>query len=187
VASDFRQDMLDGKWGIKFQREQAYQNLQFNDAIIDLTKKIAAEKTSTPKFIYTHLMLPHSPYYFDSKGHPSPLSKFTGKNRWNEKDYIEYLQYSNGKILELVDHILSFSYSPPIIIILSDHGFRREQENVNPLHEFINLNAVYFPDKNYQLLYDSITNCNEFRVVFNSYFNQHLPLLKDSTVNLRGE
>jgi len=70
-------------------------------------------------------------------------------------------------------------------MILSDHGFRYEDKNFHPANEFMNLNAVYFPDKNYKEVYDSITNVNEFRVIFNKYFDQQLPILRDTIINLR--
>lgn len=186
LTDDFRQDILDGKLGLKKLRKKlAYENLEFNDKIISLTSEIASEQNNQPKFVYTHLMMPHYPYYYDSKGNPLPIEKLGGLNRVNAKDYIEYLQYSNKRLLELTDHILASSPSPPIIIILSDHGFRHPEKNVDPSYDFINLNSVYFPDKDYSGFYDSITNVNMFRIVFNKYFKQNLQLLKDSTISLR--
>jgi len=186
LTGDFRQDILDGKLGLKkLQKKIAYDNLHFNDRIMDLTTKIAAEKINEPKFVYTHLMLPHFPYYFDSKGDPMPIEKLGGLNRVNANDYIEYLQYGNKRLLELIDNILKNSISPPLIIVLSDHGFRHPEKKVDPAYDFINLNAVYFPDGNYSRFYDSISNVNQFRVIFNQYFGQQLPMLKDSTTSLR--
>jgi hypothetical protein len=186
LKDDFRQDILDGKLGLKkLQQEIAYDNLHFNDEILDLTAKIAAEKINEPKFVYTHLMMPHYPYYFDSKGNPLPIEKLGGLNRTNAKDYTEYLQYGNKRLLELIDKILAGSVSPPLIIVLSDHGFRHPEKNVDPAYDFINLNAVYFPDGNYSRFYDGISNVNQFRLIFNQYFGQQLPMLKDSTTSLR--
>ena len=186
LKNDFRQDILDGKLGMKkFQNKIAYDNLYFNDKIIDLTAKIAAEKTNEPKFVYTHLMMPHYPYYFDSKGNPLPIEKLGGLKRVNANDYIEYLQYGNKRLLELIDNILRGSVSPPLIIVLSDHGFHYPEKKADPAYDFLNLNAVYFPDVNYSQLYDSISNVNQFRLIFNQYFGQRLPMLKDSTTNLR--
>lgn len=185
MADDFRQDVLDGKFGLKkLQKKIAYDNLYFNDEIMDITAKIAAERTDKPKFVYTHLMMPHYPYYFDSKGNPLPIAKLGGLKRVKANDYVEYLQYGNKRLLELIDNILSNSVSPPLIIILSDHGFRHQEKNVDPAYDFINLNAVYTPDRNYSQFYEGISNMNEFRVIFNQYFGQRLPMLKDSTTNL---
>jgi hypothetical protein len=51
-------------------------------------------------------------------------------------------------------------------------------------YDFMNLNAVYLPNHNYAGLYDSITNVNQFRAVFNNLFHVQLPLLKDSTIDV---
>jgi hypothetical protein len=45
------------------------------------------------------------------------------------------------------------------------------------------LNAIYMPRKNYDILYDSITPVNTFRVIFNSYFSQNYELLDDRNYN----
>jgi hypothetical protein len=186
IWKDLENDIIDGKYPFEnLRRKLIYENLDFNDRILKLTSEISAQETGFPKFVYTHLMIPHYPYYFDSKGQPLPIERLTDLNKSNANDYIEYLQYGNKKLLKLVDDILANAQSPPIIVILSDHGFRHPEKSVDPVYDFINLNAVYFPEKNYGQFYDTITNVNQFRVIFNSCFYQHLPLLKDSSTNLR--
>ena len=95
--------------------------------------------------------------------------------------YIGYLQYSNSKFLELIDFILSHSKKPPIIIFMGDHGFRHFTTNVDHRYYFMNLNAVYLPGRQYDGFYKGISAVNQFRIIFNNPFKQHLPLLKDST------
>jgi len=181
VVRDFRSDILTGKFGVKAQKKIAYEYLHFNDTILDLTRNIAGQQSAAPKFVYTHLMMPHYPYYFDGKGNPLPLEKLSGIRKTTSNDYIEYLKYTNRRLLELVDNILATSPTPPVIMLLGDHGFQIKTDHT---YDFINLNAVYFPDKNYSGFYDTITNVNQFRIIFNTYFDQHLPLLKDSTINV---
>ncbi len=41
------------------------------------------------------------------------------------------------------------------------------------------LNAYYFPGRESDLLYESITPVNTFRIVFNEYFDGQYPLLED--------
>lgn len=184
LANDFQSDILAGKFGTTLQKRNAYENLNFNDTILHLTSTIASKQARSPKFVYSHLIMPHYPYYFDSQGKPLSLEKLTSVKKTSSKDYIEYLQYTNKRILQLVDQILTTSPAPPIIVVLGDHGFQWRGENFDPRNDFINLNAIYFPNKDYGRFYDSISNVNEFRVLFNSYFDQHLPLLKDSATNI---
>lgn len=185
LAKDIRADILSGKLGFKTaQKKIAYEYLHFNDDILKLTRSIAATRSTKPRFVYAHLMMPHYPYYFDSKGNPLPIEKLSGFRNTNSTDYIEYLQYGNEKILELVDHILAASAIPPVIILLSDHGFRHPEKGTKSQYDFMNLNAVYLPGKNDNPFPDSITNVNQFRILFNSCFGQRFPLLKDSTIDL---
>jgi len=77
---------------------------------------------------------------------------------------------------------------PPVIIILSDHGFRHgESENgtwIHPTKEFLqkrlnNFKAYYFPDKERNLLFEETSNVNVFRILFNLYFNDNFEILDD--------
>jgi hypothetical protein len=180
IAEDLRDDILKGRFGSQLRKKLAYENLNFNDNMMTRTIRIAEEKSPAPKFVYTHLMMPHYPYYFDRKGNQLPLDE-VAKFKNDPVAYVEYLQYCNLKLIEMIDLILSASSSPPVIILLSDHGYQAGDGS----GDFINLNTVCFPNKNYELFYDSISAVNEFRVVFNACLNQRLPLLKDSTVNVR--
>ena len=185
LKRDIRSAILEGKLGSREKREEiAYEHLHFNNDILDLIRKMATIKPAIPRFVYAHLMMPHFPYYYDSKGKALPLEKLSGFRHTNANDYIEYLQYCNHQVLALVDHILSNSAQPPIIMLLADHGFRHPGKNVDRKYDFMNLNAIYLPQRNYGGFYDSISNVNHFRVVLNSCFNQQLPLVKDSTVDL---
>jgi hypothetical protein len=185
LGKDVTRDILTGKFGrISLQQKFAYRHLHFNDDIISLTKKIAATPANSARFVYTHLMMPHYPYYFDSAGNALPFEKLTGFQKATVADYTGYLQYTNRRLLELVDYILHNASTPPIIILLSDHGFRHPEINTNGAYDFANLNAVYLPDKNYSGFYNQMTNVNFFRVLLNTCFHQQLPLLPDSTINV---
>jgi hypothetical protein len=185
LKRDLRSAILEGKLGSRAQREKiAYEHLHFNNDIFELTRALAASQHSKPRFVYAHFMMPHYPYYFDSKGRPLPIEKLSGFRNTDAHDYIEYLQYGNREVLELVDHILSRSSTPPIIMLLADHGFRHPEKNSDRKYDFINLNAIFLPQQDYSRFYEGMSNVNHFRIVFNTCFNQQLPLLRDSTIDL---
>ena len=148
--------------------------------IYALTKKESEKPSVVPRFVYTHLMMPHYPYFFNSKGEPYPVENLMEGNQHRTDAYLEYLQYSNKKFLELIDHLLRTSKQPPVILLIGDHGFRHSS-NMDQSYHFMNLNAVFFPDKKYDGFYNGMTNVNQFRVLLNTLFNQQLPMLKDST------
>jgi hypothetical protein len=162
-----------------------YFNKTNNENIYSLTWNLAKEKTSSPKFVYAHLMMPHYPYYFDRNRKEQPFEKLLEGNQSNKEAYIEYLQYSNNKLMELVQHILRSSASPPIIVIAGDHGFRHFTEPVESKYYFLNLVSVHLPSKNYTGFNDSLSGVNLFRAVLNAQYGQRLPFLKDSTSYLK--
>lgn len=158
-----------------------YANRNNNENIYNLTWKLAAKKMAKPKFVYTHLMMPHYPYYFDKNGKEQPFETLLEDNQVNKEAYIEYLQYANKKLLALVDHILKSSATAPIIVLMGDHGFRHFKQPVESKYYFLNLASVHLPSKNYSGFNDSFTGVNFFRAILNPTFNQRLPYLKDST------
>ncbi|MGB3008522.1 MAG: hypothetical protein WBC06_18545, partial [Chitinophagaceae bacterium] len=156
-------------------------DLNNNNKLFSLTIKNASKNTEKPKFTYTHLMMPHHPYYFDSKGNQTPYLQLTEEHSSDKSAFLGYLEYSNKKYLELIDQILTSSKTPPIIILMGDHGFREFKDSVDKKYHFMNLNAVYFPDSNYTGFYKGQSNINQFRIILNSQFGQQMPLLKDSS------
>jgi hypothetical protein len=160
-----------------------YAPLKNNTKLYDLTKNLVLENNNKPKFVYTHLMLPHYPYYFDKYGHSYPYNTLIEGQQINQKHYIEYLQYANNKLIHLITYIQSNTTKPTIIILMSDHGFRHFTTHTERKYQFMNLNAVFLP-KDYKPFPDSLSNVNLFRVLLNNVFHQKLPMLKDSTVFL---
>jgi hypothetical protein len=165
-------------------REDAYSTNQNNETLSSLLLKTATEKTNHPKFVLTHLMIPHYPYYFDKDGHEFPFEQVTEGNQYNKKNYIEYLQYGNKRILAIIDHILKHAATPPVIVLMGDHGFRHFTTAIDPKYYFYNMMAVHLPGRQYAAFDDSLTNVNLFRTVLNTTFNQHLPYLKDTAIIL---
>jgi hypothetical protein len=82
------------------------------------------------------------------------------------------LQFLNKRMLEAAQAIITQSKNPPIIIIQGDHGLDTEVRMAI-------LIAYYFPNDGSRVLYPTITPVNIFRLVFNTYFGQKLPLLPD--------
>lgn len=140
-------------------------------------------KTDTARFVYTHLMLPHEPYFFDDKGQLNPPEIVY---RVDPGLYIKQLVYTNTILKDLVNKLLSDTTRPKIIIIAGDHGYREYDDASKMPKIFANLTACYFPGKDYSRLYDSISPVNLFRVVLNQHFRQDYPLLPDSSIYIKS-
>jgi Sulfatase len=148
----------------------------------DLIKQ-SCSLSGKQKFVYGHFMIPHDPYVFDSSGNIKPaLETVVVKDKKKEIEaYFEQVLYANKIIQELVSHIKNNNKKNTVIIIEGDHGYKSFSEDKLG-YSFQNLNAFYFPDGNYENLYQSISPVNTFRAVLNKYYSAKLPYLKDSTI-----
>lgn len=161
--------------------------MKYEDVNAGFLKEAAAEadrRDRRPKFVYAHFMMPHYPYLFDSLGRRRSDREIYAERETNpDTAYLGYLQYTNRKVVELVGHIRQ--QDPGAVILLcGDHGYRGAANRQNPLFQFRNLNAVYFPDQDYALWAGKVSFVNQFRIVFNQLFHAGYPLLKDSSVLL---
>lgn len=156
----------------------ARQNLQ----MLELTKQEITSSGTQPKFVYTHIVMPHSPFAFDSKGNLRSHAPFYSGQKYADSLYLDQVKFSTNLILEIADEIKNRRGRPLALMVLGDHGYRDDNIVQNRERQFQNLNTYYFSDGDYSQLYDSISPVNNFRVILNKYFKTNLPLLKDSTI-----
>jgi hypothetical protein len=166
-------------------KKRLYLAFNSNKRAIDSTRSIINTRRERPKFVYTHLIMPHFPYYFDSTGKERKLEELGLGMELNIKKYIEYVHYTNRLLLDLTEKIRAHSSKPPVIILVSDHGFREYPDPVDPKYHFINQMSVHLPGGDSASFYNGISNVNLFRMIFNKVLNQKFPLLKDSTSEIR--
>jgi hypothetical protein len=140
----------------------------------------------SPKFVYAHINEPHVPFIFKSDG--SLLNNpdyFRGAQDYPVSEeyfiagYRNQVEFISDRILQTVDAIIRNSTTPPVIIIQGDHGIR----NQNRLQI---LDSYLIPGGESEL-YASITPVNSFRVIFNTLFQSHYPLLEDCSYNSTHE
>jgi hypothetical protein len=125
-----------------------------------------------PKFVYTHLILPHFPYVFGSDG------EFINEEKDNldTEAYRDQLIYTNKRILEIVEKIIHHAPRKSIVVLQGDHGLLLE-----PDYRVAILNAYYLPDGNDYWLYPSISPVNTFRGIFSQYFHTEYDMLEDES------
>jgi len=132
-----------------------------------------------PKFVFAHIISPHPPYLFGANGEPIPEAKLKMSGHvWGQKEnYLKQLIFVSKKVERLVDEILSRSEVPPIIILQADHGTAStfthpdsggwEHPTENMLRERTRIfEAYYLPPDGNNMLYDSVTPVNTFRLIF---------------------
>ncbi|OQP47269.1 hypothetical protein A4H97_07125 [Niastella yeongjuensis] len=143
----------------------------------------AAEKQS-PDFTYLHLVMPHKPFIYDSTGNFANTYNAVKDNKTAGTDglYLQYLVYTNKRMMQYLDQLLTATQGKAVIMVMSDHGYREANKLPGKFFGFTNFNAIYLPNKDYHLWYDSVSNVNQFPLLFNTMFGQQIPLKKDSTV-----
>lgn len=153
------------------------------DAILNLKKSVT--DTASKLFVYTHLMMPHSPYLRDENGRVRNFAEAHNelmKKKYDEP-YIHYLKYSNQVIEELLDTVLSKRQNA-VIILVSDHGNRFKEKKHQQADDFSNFIAVYAPNKNYNGFTDSVSLVNVFRLIMKNQFAQNIELLPNRQINV---
>jgi hypothetical protein len=169
-------------------------NVQREIILMNLDKLCEVPSIAGPKFVFAHILSPHSPYLFDSDGSevdpegPFTLSQtdlaLTGTE--GRVRYRNQLIYINTRVEEVIDAILANSERPPIIILQSDHGpgegFSREDPNQQSLEtRSAILNAYLLPSGCDVNLYPTITPVNTFRIIFNCCFGSSYEMLDEIT------
>lgn len=149
-----------------------------------------------PVFVFAHFGVPRNPFVFNADGSfhqqrtqeeqaadnaRDPQRVAMGlKSSYQAERYINQVAYVNKEVSNLVETILAKSKREPLIIIQSDHGSRialkkREPPPLEVSDLYVNdrmrnFSAFYLPRGGNKLLYDTITQVNTFRIVFNHYF-----------------
>lgn len=155
--------------------------LRNNEKLTGQTLATLRDTTRSPKFVYTHLNMPHYPYYFDSTGKSVPYDVLSDNYGKDTSAFLSYLKYSNNRLLALVDSILLHSKRPPLILLISDHGFREYPYPVDPAITFYNLMALHIPGADPSDWPAGMTNVNLFRTLLRTRWGLDLPNLPDST------
>ena len=181
--SDFEVMLLETSMGLLLIDSTVYFSINIQPAITDVKhnrlytktlftleeiKSIPAEYES-PKFVYTHLLIPHDPYIFGPEGDYIPDETDM------DKGYINSIKFLNSRFLELVDAVIQNSVRPPVIILQSDHGWTWD----SPIYRIAIFNAYYMPEGGGENFYNSISPVNTFRSIFNYYWGTDFQILED--------
>lgn len=144
------------------------------------------KSSSKPRFVMGHYLLPHSPFIFDSAGKSRIWD--THPQWMTDSLYFDQVKYANTLIKDLVTKATAKSDRQKVFILMGDHGLRdfhlKLKDRIRE-KEMMNLMAIYYENREYSSLYDSISPVNIFRTLLNDQFKTKLPILKDSTIFLQ--
>ena len=132
------------------------------------------EEVPSPKFVFAHILLPHEPFVFGADGeavdYPENLATALYKKAYKDQVY-----FLNQQLLAVLNKIIANSSTPPVIIIQGDTGPGR----VSNADRMAIFSAMYLPDKHDLSLPITLTPVNDFRLIFDQYYNGSLELLED--------
>lgn len=157
-----------------------------------------AGKNTPPKFVFSHILLPHNPYFYNADG---SLSAYPGVNNLGKSvrdKYIGQVEYANSQIEDLVRRINKSSNNQAVIIIQADEGpypsqekmpqdrtekkVLSDQEKAKATQEDYQMKhgilaAYKIPGVGARDLEQGGNAVNIFRLVLNTYFGYQLPYL----------
>lgn len=163
------------------ENDDVFQHVRNNEYFLSELSQLPGRPSDQPRFIYAHLYMPHNPFVYDERGNRQDVDTI---NSYSAPDYLRYVRYTNTRIRQLINQLITDTKGEAVIVLMGDHGFRVPTTEKHPRWVFENMNAVYLPDKNYSKMYDHISGVNQFRAVFNSVFDTKFPMLPDSTIYL---
>jgi len=152
-------------------------------------------KADGPKFVFAHIVALHPPFTLDAAGNPVTADRFYAvgeteaypRTRAQYRDlYAAQLRWINPRIEKLIDGILANSKTPPIIVLLGDHGpgVSPEVETADTTcvrERFSIFSAYYLPGLDSNAVPPDVSSVNSFRIILNQYFDARLPLLANTS------
>jgi hypothetical protein len=169
-------------WVQSWQNDEDKYSLFFRKRILYVFEQMPAiVKMAGPKFVLVHLFSPHAPFVFNKDGGVvAPEHSIDYSDR---KYYLEQYLYISRRLAETAEMILKESATPPIIVALSDHGYRGSFRK--PLLHIVSNSekrkiflSLYLPGYPYAQLGATLSPLNVFRIILNHYFGQGLPEVK---------
>jgi len=183
---DFLRALAELSWLYAISSRAALDLAQCHLQNLDSLASIAPEPG--PKFVFAHFLPPHHPYLFDHDGRilrNARLSdQFDFQNElWEQRaPYLEQLRFMNRRIEEAIGHIIAGSASPPVILLVSDHGPNLRyglDAAAQQQARFANLSAVHLPCAEEPMPAPGSSAVNLFRHVFNRCFDAGFAPLPD--------
>lgn len=175
--------MMRQGWAPGWLREVEDNFVKNNEQMMARTLEVSSRQQEKPVFTYLHLIMPHEPFAFDSLGvRRTEIARYeNGHAKLTDADFLQYQVYTNKRINTFITQLQANTQGKAVIMLMSDHGYILAA-GPRPDMPFINLNSVYLPGRQYDGWRDSLSNVNQFRVLFNTLYAQQLPMLKDSIV-----
>lgn len=167
----------------------SYPYLEHRERILSILNNLEqVPNLEGPKFVFAHILVPHSPMVFGPNGEfMYPDEPFTLQSdmaaveefKYQEKiqGYRHQVTFISKEIKRVLRSILDRSEVEPIIVLQGDHGGPLRGIPIEA--RMMILNAYFFPKGEESRLYETITPVNTFRLIFDEYLGGDYELLED--------
>jgi hypothetical protein len=163
---------------------------QLRDRLVhafDHLDAFAAERRDRPAFLFVHVPAPHLPLVVDGAGGTLPVpARALGAQdpagmHMTRAEYSATwageLAYVEKRALRAIDALQAATH-PPVIVVMSDHGYTQEVKPDDAQSRFANLFAAFTPGAP-GLLRDPPTPVNLFPRLLNRYLGTDFPVSPD--------
>jgi hypothetical protein len=155
--------------------------VRYNHVVHAKTLESVQPRTDTPRFVFSHFLLPHNPLVFDSAGNERSFREtHAALNPGNSKvkqDYVDQLIYAN-RIIESIVRQIDHMDPNASVIILSDHGSRNLADETPDVFNI--LWAMRVKGGPAVVAEKDIEMVNTFRILLNNVAGQELPMLSST-------
>jgi len=124
-----------------------------------------------PKFVFVHMMVPHSPFIFAPDGSfqldNSPIDGYRANT-----------EFIDNHLPPVLKTIIEKSNPAPIIIIMGDHG-PSTRKTITKEMRMATLNAYLVNQAGKAQMYPRMTPINATRIILNAHYDGSYPLVED--------
>ncbi len=182
----------------------SYTRMQLNHL-----KGLAESERQGGRFIFSHILVPHEPFYLNADGSVATHPTANTDNKSIKEKYLAQLQFLNTQMGEIVREINERSGGRAVVMLISDEGpypqlynqtflepVREERSSDIMAHvpveewkredahmKYSILEAVHIPKATEEDL-AHMTPINSFRIVLNRYFGYTFPYLPDCQMGM---
>jgi hypothetical protein len=164
--------------------DQAFRDRVRDGTLFELRQLQRVATAPGPKFVFAHLLLPHDPYVFHADG--SVITEAESRATDEGRLYAGQVEFANRQIRDIVGYLLAGPEEErPVVIIEGDEGplACRNTDCPSMTPDYLrlrlgNLVGLYLPGVD-EVVPDTFTSVNTFRLVFSTYFAADLPPLPD--------
>ena len=150
----------------------------------DVAQQLAADRPDRPRFMFVHVPAPHPPWVFEADGAPRtpPKVAFGGEDDLTRQQGLDagfaQATYIADLTIDAIDDIDHVASSPPVIVVMSDHGPKGGIGTLEDLDFDVEVRASSFMAARTPghpgLFDDAPTPVNLFPTLFDAYLGVHV-------------